>query len=67
MCNGICAKPLGGQTFFERDGNVYCKADFEKVVADKCEGCRHPIMKSAITALNAKWHPDCFKCKVEYF
>uniref|UniRef100_A0A336ME98 CSON013751 protein n=1 Tax=Culicoides sonorensis TaxID=179676 RepID=A0A336ME98_CULSO len=20
-------------------------------------------MKSAITALNTKWHPDCFKCK----
>ncbi|XP_063707198.1 transforming growth factor beta-1-induced transcript 1 protein-like isoform X1 [Culicoides brevitarsis] len=63
VCNGLCKKPLGGQTFFERDGNVYCKSDFEKVVADKCAGCKAPIMKSAITALQAKWHPDCFKCK----
>lgn len=48
----------------ERDGKPYCKADFEKLFAAKCESCKNPIMDNTIVALNAKWHADCFKCKV---
>jgi len=62
-CHGICGLPLAGKTFYERDGKVYCQTDYEKLVADRCEQCNQSIISSAISALNVKWHPDCFKCK----
>lgn len=63
-CGGPCAKPMSGQSFFERDGKPYCKEDFEQIFAAKCAGCARPISDKAIIALDAKWHKDCFKCKV---
>lgn len=55
---------MSGTPFFEREGKPYCKADFEKLFAAKCEGCKNPISENAVIALEAKWHKDCFKCKV---
>lgn len=60
----MCGLPLAGKTFFEKDGMVYCKEDYERLAADKCELCKQAITASTITALGAKWHPQCFKCKV---
>lgn len=57
-------KPMSGESFFERDGKPYCKEDFENIFAAKCKGCEKPISDKAIVALEAKWHKDCFKCKV---
>lgn len=63
-CGGPCKKPMSGSAFFERDGKPYCKEDFEQIFAAKCQGCSRPISDKAIIALEAKWHKDCFKCKV---
>lgn len=57
-------KPMSGESFFEREGKPYCKEDFENIFAAKCNGCQKPISDKAIVALEAKWHKDCFKCKV---
>lgn len=65
-CSGPCKKPMSAQPFFEREGKVYCKPDFEKLFAAKCEGCQNPITDNTIVALNAKWHKDCFTCKVTF-
>lgn len=62
-CGGPCKKPLSGTAFFERDGQPYCKEDFEDIFASKCQGCMKAISDKAIIALEAKWHKDCFKCK----
>lgn len=67
VCGGPCKKPMSGTPFFEREGKPYCKADFEKLFAAKCEGCSNPITENTVIALNAKWHKDCFKCKVTVF
>lgn len=64
VCGGPCKKPLVGTSFYERDGRPYCRIDFEQLFAARCAGCSHPITENAIVALNAKWHRDCFKCKV---
>lgn len=63
-CSGPCKKPMSTQPFFEKEGKVYCKPDYEKLFAAKCEGCQNPITDNTIVALNAKWHKDCFVCKV---
>lgn len=64
VCAGPCKKPMAAVPFFERDGKPYCKPDFEKLFAAKCEGCEQPITDKTIIALNANWHRDCFVCKV---
>lgn len=64
VCGGPCKKPMSGTPFFEREGKPYCKSDFEKLFASKCERCTKPITENAVIALNAKWHKDCFLCKV---
>lgn len=64
VCGGPCKKPLVGTSFYERDGRPYCRVDFEQLFAARCAGCSQPITENAIVALNAKWHRDCFKCKV---
>lgn len=66
VCNGPCKKPLAGSSFYERDGHAYCRADFEQIFAARCAGCSQPITENAIVALNAKWHRECFKCKVRF-
>lgn len=66
VCGGPCKKPMSGTPFFEREGKPYCKVDFEKLFAAKCEGCGNPISENAVIALEAKWHKDCFKCKVTF-
>lgn len=55
---------MANTPFFEREGKPYCKNDFEKLFAAKCEGCSKPIIDNTVIALNAKWHKDCFRCRV---
>lgn len=66
VCNGPCKKPMAAVPFFEKDGKPYCKPDFEKLFASKCEKCKQPITDKTIIALNANWHKDCFSCKVTF-
>ncbi|XP_034671351.1 transforming growth factor beta-1-induced transcript 1 protein [Drosophila subobscura] len=63
QCSGPCKKPLAGTSFYERDGQPYCRVDYEQLFAIRCAGCDQPITDNAIVALKAKWHRSCFKCK----
>lgn len=63
LCSGPCKLPLYGASFYEHEGNAYCKTDFENLFAAKCSGCAKPITENAIVALNSKWHRECFRCK----
>lgn len=62
-CDGACRKPLANQPFYERQGKVYCKQDYEDLFAARCAKCEKPITSdSAVVAMNAKWHRECFRC-----
>ncbi|GLV32984.1 uncharacterized protein CBL_08953 [Carabus blaptoides fortunei] len=58
----LCKKRLAGQSFYERNGQPYCKQDFLSQFADRCTQCGQPIQERAVLALDGKWHQDCFKC-----
>lgn len=62
----VCKKTLAGESFFEKNGQPYCRADYEERFADKCALCLKPITDKAIIALNEKWHQACFKCNVRF-
>jgi hypothetical protein len=58
-----CGNPFEeGASFSERDGHVYCKADYQKLFAKKCKGCGECISREYITALDGTWHKECFVC-----
>lgn len=51
-------------SFMMKDDVPYCKADFMKLFAEKCYGCKQPVSGNIINAIGHKWHPQCFKCRV---
>ena len=53
---------LGTQSYFERDGQPYCEADYHKMFSPKCPKCQEAILDKCISALDSTWHPDCFAC-----
>ncbi|KAH8246516.1 hypothetical protein KR038_007944 [Drosophila bunnanda] len=61
-CDGACRKPLASLPFYERDGKVYCRQDYEDLFAARCAKCDKPITDHAVVAMNSKWHRDCFRC-----
>ncbi|XP_059617876.1 transforming growth factor beta-1-induced transcript 1 protein isoform X1 [Phlebotomus argentipes] len=63
VCGGPCKKALVGASFYERDGQPYCKDCFEAQFASRCAGCSNAILEKAVIALDVKWHKDCFKCQ----
>lgn len=46
---------------------AYCKNDFYRMYAPRCQGCKETIKNKFITALGTHWHPECFICKVRIF
>lgn len=62
VCN-LCKEKLIGQSYVERKGRPICEKCFNTNIADKCKACEKIIDGPATVALDAKWHPDCFKCK----
>lgn len=68
-----CRKPIvqpsngsGQPGHVEKNGRVYCSADFADLFLPKCRGCNKPVEKEAISAqdgkLVGKWHTACFGC-----
>ncbi|XP_068085141.1 paxillin [Anabrus simplex] len=57
-----CKKPLGGQSFVEKDGKAFCQPDYHELYSPRCHGCRKPITDTAIVALEERWHHQCFRC-----
>ncbi|KAK3831135.1 MAG: hypothetical protein J3R72DRAFT_373354 [Linnemannia gamsii] len=54
------------QGHIEKNGRVYCSADFASLFQHKCRGCNKPVEKEAVSAqdgkLKGKWHTACFGC-----
>ncbi|KAF9124454.1 hypothetical protein BGX30_000931 [Mortierella sp. GBA39] len=68
-----CRKPIvqpsngsGQPGHVEKNGRVYCSADFADLFLPKCRGCNKPVEKEAVSAqdgkLEGKWHTACFGC-----
>ncbi|VDK82809.1 unnamed protein product [Litomosoides sigmodontis] len=58
-----CGRQFEEEGFHEKNGQPYCKADFFRMFAPKCSGCKNPIKMHFITALGTHWHPECFICQ----
>ncbi|WKY02840.1 hypothetical protein Q1695_016268 [Nippostrongylus brasiliensis] len=59
-----CGREFGDDGFHEKDGLTYCRRDFFRLFAPKCNGCQNPITSNFITALGTHWHPECFVCQM---
>ncbi|KAF9092529.1 hypothetical protein BGX23_004205 [Mortierella sp. AD031] len=55
-----------GQGHIEKNGRVYCSADFAELFLPKCRGCGLSVEKEAVSSqdgkLQGKWHTACFGC-----
>lgn len=59
----MCDNFFGDEGFHEFEGKPYCRADYYNMFAPKCGGCSKPILTNYISALDTKWHPECFVCR----
>ncbi|EGG20521.1 LIM-type zinc finger-containing protein [Cavenderia fasciculata] len=56
-----CRLPFKG-AFIEHDGKLYCENDYTDLFSPRCAACAKPIEDTCISALDCKFHPDCFVC-----
>ncbi|KAJ1678447.1 hypothetical protein EV182_004027 [Spiromyces aspiralis] len=50
---------------YERDGRIYCQADYQNLSVANCIACNRPHSPhDSLIALNARWHISCFNCQV---
>eukprot|EP01120_Amphizonella_sp_Union-15-10_P011461 TRINITY_DN4868_c0_g2_i1.p1 TRINITY_DN4868_c0_g2~~TRINITY_DN4868_c0_g2_i1.p1 ORF type:complete len:290 (-),score=37.34 TRINITY_DN4868_c0_g2_i1:21-869(-) len=59
----LCKQIANPKKYYEKDGEIYCTHCFEKSILPPCARCGSPIVEECITALDSKWHPECFVCK----
>jgi hypothetical protein len=59
-----CFQPFPEGVFYEFESRKYCEHDFNVLFAPSCGKCREFITGRVIKAMNASWHPDCFRCEV---
>ncbi|CAO0797557.1 unnamed protein product [Mucor circinelloides] len=57
-----CRKPLENQQFFEKNGQPYCKKDYQDLFSLHCDFCHEPIEQQAISALGKHYHEGHFCC-----
>ncbi|XP_041455447.1 paxillin-like isoform X2 [Lytechinus variegatus] len=57
-----CRKPFNEGDFFDHDGVPYCEIHYHAVRGSLCAGCNKPITSRCITAMQRKFHPECFVC-----
>ncbi|CAG2164276.1 unnamed protein product, partial [Oppiella nova] len=61
-----CNKQLSEdpEGYHEHNDKSYCRPCYIELFAPYCRGCNKPIVeKICVTALDSKWHPDCFVCR----
>lgn len=60
-----CQQPLTATCYF-RDTKLYCKTDYQQLVATKCSGCLEKIAPTELVmrALDSVYHLSCFCCGV---
>ncbi|CAG0896866.1 unnamed protein product [Darwinula stevensoni] len=59
-----CFRPFPEGVFYEFEGRKYCEHDFQVLFAPCCGKCGEFIIGRVIKALNANWHPLCFRCNM---
>ncbi|KAI9014938.1 hypothetical protein BC832DRAFT_177906 [Gaertneriomyces semiglobifer] len=51
-------------SYYERDGQVYCQLHYSALVAAKCGGCQTPVLGNFVEVSKDKrteqWHPECY-------
>ncbi|XP_070557776.1 paxillin homolog 1-like [Ptychodera flava] len=58
-----CGEDVSGQVFYRgKDDRPICEKDYKKANAPLCAGCKRPVIGDVVTALNSKWHMNCFVC-----
>jgi len=57
-----CDKPFNDGKFFEDDGMPYCQEHFHQKKGTYCAKCNKVIEGQCLSALNQKFHPNCFTC-----
>eukprot|EP00002_Diphylleia_rotans_P013017 TRINITY_DN2535_c0_g3_i2.p1 TRINITY_DN2535_c0_g3~~TRINITY_DN2535_c0_g3_i2.p1 ORF type:complete len:650 (-),score=138.27 TRINITY_DN2535_c0_g3_i2:1894-3843(-) len=60
----ICKTSLLGVPFYPKDGHPICHEHFLEYSCPRCGGCGKSITAQFVTALERKWHPECFRCYV---
>ncbi|KAL7290175.1 hypothetical protein TKK_0015886 [Trichogramma kaykai] len=58
-----CFRPFPEGIFYEFEGRKYCEHDFQVLFAPCCAQCGEFIIGRVIKAMNANWHPSCFRCE----
>lgn len=59
---GSCQNPIGTGSFFELEGLPHCERCYQLQFCPRCAHCNQPIMDRCVTAMNRKWHVQCFVC-----
>ncbi|XP_069741967.1 paxillin-like isoform X2 [Narcine bancroftii] len=57
-----CEEEIGQNSFYERDGRVYCNKDYQNLFSPQCAYCKRPILDKILMALDKAWHPEHFFC-----
>ncbi len=60
-CGG-CGKPIGNNSFYNREGLPYHPDCFHQRFSPRCAKCGNVIVGSYITALGKTWHDVHFEC-----
>ncbi|CAG2055948.1 unnamed protein product [Timema podura] len=58
-----CFRPFPEGIFYEFEGRKYCEHDFQVLFAPCCGKCGEFVIGRVIKAMNANWHPNCFRCE----
>ncbi|KAI4596224.1 hypothetical protein KJ359_005731 [Pestalotiopsis sp. 9143b] len=61
----LCPTVFGAQdSYYEHDGNVYCRYHYSTQFAQRCNGCHTAILKQFVEIFrngqNQHWHPECY-------
>lgn len=59
-----CFRPFPEGLFYEFEGRKYCEHDFQMLFAPCCGFCGEFVIGRVIKAMNANWHPGCFRCEL---
>ncbi|XP_029356109.1 leupaxin [Echeneis naucrates] len=57
-----CLKPFTDGCFMELEGQPLCSLHFHSRRGTLCGSCSKPITGRCISALNRRFHPECFIC-----
>lgn len=57
-----CSKPFSDEKFFEDEGLPYCQEHYHERRGTICGKCNKIIDGLCVSALDKKWHQNCFTC-----